>query len=196
MTYILLALLLIFGVVLILVALLLYQVIQQGGRLLLRIESIEQFLSRSAPDPFDVEDYLGTLPAGVPAPPIDLQDLSGTRRSLAEWRGQRVLLVFFDPQCVFSRKLLPYLVALDADPVPGRPIPVVVTTGDVAANRALFDEAGFNHPVLLQASTAVADAYKVDGTPMSYLIAADGTVASEIATGIQAILLLAGDMAS
>ncbi len=194
MVYVLLALLIIFGLLLVLVGLLLYQVIQQSGRMLIRVENIEQFLSQSAPDPFDVDDYLGTLPAGVQAPPIDLPDLSGTRRSLAEWRGQRVLLVFFDPQCVFSRKLLPYLVAMDSDPVPERPTPVIVTTGDVATNRALFDAAGFKHPVLLQANTAVADAYKVDGTPMSYLIAADGTVANPVASGIQSTLILAGDM--
>ena len=164
--------------------------------MLLRIEAVEQFLSGPASDPYELEDALDTLPPGVPAPAIELPDLGGTRRALSEWRGRRVLLVFFDPQCAFSRKLLPYLAAMDADPVPDRPEPIIVTTGSIEANRALFDASGFSHPVLLQNDTVVADAYKVDGTPMSYLIGADGSVVSPVAAGIQSTLILAGDMTS
>jgi peroxiredoxin len=80
--------------------------------------------------------------------------------------------------------------------VPDRPLPVVLTTGDLTRNRALFDASGFAGPVLLQVEMEVASAYKVDGTPMSYLIEADGSIASELAVGIQATLILAGEMES
>ncbi len=178
--------------------LLLYQLITQNGRILIRLEFLEQLLApltQSDAD-FGVEEYVGTLQPGGPAPPIRLPDLGGVERTLSEWRGSRVLLVFFDPRCVFSQKLLPSLVALASDVVPGRPVPVVITTGTRADNLALFDEAGFSSQVLLQAAMEVAAAYKVDGTPMSYLIGADGTIASNVAVGIQSTLILAGEIAT
>ena len=196
MIYVLFVLVLLIGLIALACGILIAQVIQQNGRMLLRIEAVEQYLSGGGRDPYDLDDYLDTLPAGVAAPPIELPDLTGTRRSLAEWRGQRLLLVFFDPECVFSRRLLPHLVAMDSDPVPSRPLPIIITTGSADANRALFDDAGFKNPVLVQTDTAVADAYKVDGTPMSYLVAADGSIASPVATGVQSTLILAGEMAA
>jgi peroxiredoxin len=59
----------------------------------------------------------------------------------------------------------------------------------------LFDEAGCTFAVLLQRNMEVAAAFKVDGTPMSYLVNHDGTIASELAAGVQATLILAGEMA-
>jgi peroxiredoxin len=172
-----------------------YKLIVQNGQILLRLDVLERRVDHLDPDEFRVEQNLTTLPVGVAAPSIDLPDLSGTLRSLAEWRGRRVLLVFFDPQCIFSNRLLPYLVALTTDPVPERPVPVVVSTGDLETNRLLFHEAGFTQSVLLQANMAVAVAYKVDATPMSYLIEPDGTIGSEVAAGIQDIMVLAGEIA-
>lgn len=174
----------------------LYQVLLQNGRILTRLDVVEANRQPWDDARLGIEEYVANLPAGVAAPAIQLPDLSGVQRTLSEWRGQRVLLVFMDPNCVFSRKLLPSLVALMHDPVAGRPEPVIVSSGDVEANRRLFDEAGFTNPVLLQDATEVAGAYKVDGTPMAYLINADGTTAAEIAVGIQAILLLAGEIAA
>ncbi len=176
--------------------LVLYQLILQNGRILMRLEAIERLFVPGFDASYAVEPYIGSLPAGVPAPAISLPDLSGALRDLSEWRGKRVLLVFFDPTCTFCQKLLPSLVALASDVVPGRPVPVLVSSGDREANQRLFDEAGLVSPVLLREGTEVAAAYKVDGTPMSYLIAPDGTIGSEIAVGIQATLILAGEMAT
>jgi len=174
----------------------LYQVLMQNGRILDRLDAVEAKALPWDDARIGVEEYVANLPLGVPAPVFELPDLNGVRRTLSEWRGQRILLVFMDPNCVFSRRLVPSLVALLNDPVTGRPEPLIVTTGDIAANRSLFDEAGFTNPVLVQDATEVAGAYKVDGTPMAYLINADGTTAAEIAVGIQSILLLAGEIAA
>jgi len=169
-----------------------YQMMLQNGRTLLRLEALEDLLKPLMGQDFGTEAYVPTLPKGVKAPVFSLPDLNGVQHSLAEWRGKRVLLVFFDPNCTFSRRLLPYLVALGSDVVPGRPQPVVISMGSIEENRTMFDAAGAGFPVLLQQSTEVAGAYKVDGTPMSYLIDADGTTADDIAVGIQAILIQAG----
>ena len=176
--------------------LLVFQLILQNGRILMRLEALEELLAPLTDRSFVGEDYVHTLKAGIPAPAFSLPDLNGVEHSLSEWRGDRILLVFFDPNCTFSRRLLPSLAALESDVVPGRPLPVIVSTGSIGDNRAIFDEAGVSFPVLLQKQTEVAASYRVDGTPMSYLISADGMIAAEIAVGAQAVLILAGEMGS
>src|SRR5262249_36542976 len=68
------------------------------------------------------------LPLGSPAPAFELPDLSGERRSLAQFLGQRLLLIFFSPSCGFCVKMLPDLARLSADGKDGRPLPLLVTT--------------------------------------------------------------------
>ena len=179
----------------------LYQLVVQSGRILNRLDSLESWaaswsgeLQYGIDQEPEVEEYTGMLPLGVPAPPFSLPDLNGTNRSLSEWRGRRLLLVFFDPESSFCQRLLPLLAALRLDVVQGRPMPLIVTTGDLDTNRRLFDGSEFDGPVLLQREMEVASAYKVDATPMSYLIEADGSIASGLAVGIQATLILAGEM--
>ncbi|MEZ4552482.1 MAG: redoxin domain-containing protein [Dehalococcoidia bacterium] len=172
-----------------------YNLILQNGRLLIRLDHMEEALFPPPGPEALVEEYLATMPPGREAPPFALPDLNGVVRRIDEWRGQRVLLVFVDPECAFSRRLVPWLVGATRDVVPGRPLPVIVSTGSLEANRALFDEAGFTGAVLLQRDTEVAAAYRVDGTPMSYLIEADGVVAADAAIGVQSILLQAGEVA-
>lgn len=173
-----------------------YNLILQNGRLLIRLDDLEAALFPPPGPEALVEEYLATVPPGREAPPFELPDLNGVSRRLNEWRGQRVLLVFVDPECTFSRRLVPWLVGVTRDVVPGRPTPVLVSTGNIEANRALFDEAGFTGAVLLQRETEVAAAYRVDGTPMSYLIETDGIVAAGAAVGVQAVLLQAGEVAA
>lgn len=195
MTTVAIVLFVVFSLLLLVVLFFFFQLLMQSGRILLRLDALE----RDAPmtdKRIGVEPYIPTLQKGVPAPPISLPDLAGTTRHLSEWRGRRVLLVFFDPENLFSRRLLPSLVALTVEPVPGRPVPVLVSMGDRETNRQLIDEAGFTGTVLLQDEAEVAGAYKVDGTPMAYLVDADGTLASDIAVGIQAVLVLAGEIAT
>lgn len=178
-----------------LLAFLLVQVIAQNGRTLVRLEAIEAWAAGPVPEEIPVQEYLGMLPEGYPAPPFSLPDLSGTLHNLSEWRGQRVLLIFFDPASAFCHRLLPMLVALEDDVIPGRPVPVIVSTGSLEENRALFDEAGFSRPVLLDADLAVATTYKVDGAPMAYLVTVDGRIGGPLAVGIQHIMIAAGEMA-
>lgn len=180
--------------VVVLLAVVVYQLFLQNGRMLLRLEDLEAEIA-GAPGYSPVAAYVPFLPKGSAAPAFVLPDLNGNSRTLSEWRGRRVLLVFVEPNCSFSRTLVPYIAALADDVVEGRPSPVVVSTGAPEENRALFDEAGFSGPVLLQERREVATAYRVDGTPMSYLVEPDGTIGSELASGVQATMILAGDIA-
>src|SRR5262249_37832446 len=119
-------------------------------------------------------------------------DLDGRRRSLSEFRGRRVLLVFFGPQCGYCLQMLPRLAEL-ARGVGGRgPLPVVVTSGTPAQNREIFGEHGVSCPLLLQNRLGVASAYQSFGPPIGSLIGEGGVIASPQAVGAEALLALAG----
>src|SRR5262249_49072773 len=132
------------------------------------------------------------LPVGTPAPEFDLRDLAGGRRALSHFRGQRLLLIFFNPQCGYCSRMGADLAALPTDGENGQPIPVVLTNGDAAANRKFFQEQGIHCPVLLLEQSDLASQYQANGTPMGYLIDAEGRIASPIAAGADALLALVG----
>src|SRR5690242_15692932 len=71
-----------------------WQLLGQNGRLLLRLEELEKRLDTLE---FGEEDHPTGLAVGTEAPAFELPDLAGERRSLAEYRGQSVLLIFFNP---------------------------------------------------------------------------------------------------
>jgi peroxiredoxin len=131
------------------------------------------------------------LAAGVPAPAFELPDLDGKPVSLEQFRGQRVLLVFFSPECGYCKGLAPDLARLTWDGRDGRPRPVVVTTGGAEANRVLVAQHGLRFPVLLQEQTEVATQYRTPGTPAGYLVDESGVIAARMAAGGPAILALA-----
>ncbi len=68
---------------------------------------------------------------------------------------------------------------------------LILTTGDAEKNRQFFAEHKLECPVLLQKQVEVATAYQANGTPTGYLVSADGKIASELATGAEALLKLA-----
>jgi peroxiredoxin len=119
-----------------------------------------------------------------------LPDLTGGRRSLADFRGSRLLLIFVNPACGFCTRMAPAIAALTVDGRDGAPIPLVITTGDVEENRKLVAEHQIHCPVLLQEAMEVASQYECHGTPMGYLIDEQGRIASEQAVGADALLAL------
>src|SRR3954469_12063780 len=80
-----------------------FQLVQQNGRLLGRLESLEKGLvalsaSRlSEAPPTPAPQAPAGLPLGFEAPAFELPDLDGKDRSLAEFRGRELLLLFFNP---------------------------------------------------------------------------------------------------
>ncbi len=134
---------------------------------------------------------VGGLEVGSEAPAFDLPVLSGGRTSLSQYRGRKVLLMFFNPQCGFCTQMLPALAALPTDEKNG-PLPVVITTGNADDNRRLFDEHKVRCPILLQDQMTVAAKYQVNGTPMGYLIDDQGRIASPLTVGADALVALAG----
>jgi peroxiredoxin len=187
-----------------------FQLVHQNGRLLSHLEAIEQRLAalaaRPHPAPSPTQAPVPTppiqnpksaiqnpqgLPLGSPAPEFALPDLSGKRHSLADFRGKKLLLLFFNPGCGFCTRMASDLAALPIDGANGAPLPLVVTTGELEANRKLVAEYGLAGPVLLQQGMEIASQYQCNGTPMGYLIDEQGQIASEMAIGGPALLALA-----
>jgi peroxiredoxin len=168
-----------------------YQFVRQNGRILLRLEAIEQQIGAGAtPRDGARKQEAGGLPLGTVAPDFELPDLTGVRRKLSEFREQNVLLVFFNPQCGYCTKMAADLAALpEADDQ--RPVPIVVTTGDAEENRKLVAHYGIRCLVLLQKEMEVATKYRATGTPMGYRIDGVGRIASELAVGAEPLLRLA-----
>jgi peroxiredoxin len=171
-----------------------YQFLRQNGRILLRLEAIEQRLS-SQRAPAKPSKAAG-LPIGSAAPDFDLPDLTGKRHKLSDFRERNVLLLFFNPQCGFCTKMAADLATLLADCGPDRVVTVVVTTGDVDENRKLIEKHCIRCVVLLQEEMKVAALYQAQGTPMGYRIDPAGRIASELAVGAEPVLILAGKLPS
>jgi peroxiredoxin len=189
-----------------------WQLLRQNGRLLLRLEALEQHIDElsSPPEPKG-------LPVGTIAPEFELPNLAGERRRLTQLRAEPLLLVFFNPDCDYCKDLAPKLAALgpgsrrgnEADGSEGtevrlltsaatnsNPPLLIITTGDAEKNRQFFNEHRIASPVLLQRDGEVAKAYQANGTPTGYLIDADGRIASELAVGGEALLKLADGLGS
>jgi methylamine dehydrogenase accessory protein MauD len=168
---------------------LVYQLLRQNGRILLRLEALEEQVAelgaRSA-----VQAPQG-LDAGATAPDFELPDLGGEPVSLARWRGRPVLLIFFDPRCGFCEQMAAGLAALNEGSREGRPIPLLITTGDPDENRRFRDRHGIRCPVLVQRGDEVSSRYQAAGTPMGYVIDEQGVIATPLTVGAENLLALA-----
>lgn len=124
---------------------------------------------------------------GDPAPLLNLQDLDGKMRTLAEFRGRENVLLFWNPRCGFCQQMLNDLRNWDANPPLGGPRLMVISTGLAEDGRAM----GLRSPVLIDAGGQTATAFGASGTPMAILLDADLRITSEIVAGAQAVFALA-----
>ena len=172
---------------------LLSNLMQQNGRLILRLDALDARLEGEALPPRApgretnaAASHLG-LPVGKEAPAFALPDLAGRVVSLNDLRarGRAVLLLFMDPECGPCRTLMPDLATWRREHEPKLTV-VMLSRGTVEDNRARI--AGHDvGTVLLQAADEVAERYQALGTPSAVLVDERGTMASPIAQGAEAI---------
>jgi peroxiredoxin len=175
---------------------LVYQLARQNGRILLRLEAIDERLSprevlRKTDRPQKRHREAVGLPVGTPAPDFELPDLTGVRHKLSDYHGKELLVVFFNPKCGFCTKMAADLAGLPAARGDGGAVPIVVTTGDAEENRKLVEQYGIRCLVLMQEQMEIASQFRAQGTPMGYRIDGAGRVASELAVGAEPLLRLA-----
>jgi peroxiredoxin len=118
-------------------------------------------------------------------------DLDGKRRSLTSLLNKRVLLVFSDPQCGPCEALAPELVRIHQQHADNDLGVVMISRGDLKANREKARTHGFPFPVLLQKRWEISKDYAMFATPIAYLIDREGIIAQPVAVGKDSILSLA-----
>jgi peroxiredoxin/uncharacterized membrane protein YphA (DoxX/SURF4 family) len=160
--------------------------LQQQGRLLLRLDALD---GAPAQQPASPSPAMG-LPAGTPAPAFTVPDLDGTPVSLDALQdaGKPVALLFTDPHCGPCQALLPDVGQWQRDHA-DRLTLVLVSRGTVDENRVKAEE----HEIALvlrQQDREVATAYGANATPSMVIVAPDGRIASPVAPGADAIRAL------
>jgi peroxiredoxin len=167
--------------------LLLLQLLQQNGRILLRIQGLEAKLAGSPATTGAVATATAGLPVGARAPAFQLAGVHGETLTLDALRasGRPVLLVFTDPACGPCTALLPDLARWQRELL-GTLTLAFVSRGPKDANRTKVSEHMLTN-VLLQQKDEVADMFLARGTPAAVLVNSDGTIASPVVAGADAI---------
>ena len=169
----------------------LIHLLRQNGRLLVRLDAIEEGLVAAglAPAPPQAQPAAG-LPPGAPAPTFSLAGLSDEEVTLDSLRASNkpVVLVFTDPDCGPCTALLPDIGRWQRD-YDDKVTILLVGRGTPEENRAKTSEHGVEH-VLLQEDREVAEAYEASATPSAVLVRPDGTIGSPLAIGSEAIAAL------
>ena len=168
-----------------------YHLLIEHGRLRLQVESLEKELRARDILPDPAKALPSGLPPGSTLSDFELTALNGRKMTLSQWRGRRVLLIFFNPKCSYCVAMLPGLATLPAPDDRADPAPLIVTTGDPEENRRMFEEHRILVPALLQEGAELATLYRVSGTPMGYLVDQNGETASELIIGAEKLLSIA-----
>lgn len=182
-----------------------WQLLRQNGRLLLRIEALEERWNELE---FGEEDDASKrfsngslarskikrdgLKAGTPAPDFRLPRVDGRGDlALSDLRGKRLLLVFSSPHCGPCNALTPELEKFHREHSEIELI--MISKGEPGDNRAKVKEHGITFPVVLQQQWEISRRYAMFATPIAYLIDESGTIANDVAVGVEPIqALLAG----
>jgi peroxiredoxin len=182
-----------------------WQLLRQNGRMLLRLDELEKRLDELQLDEFggNGEDRSAGsgnrslarskikrhgLKAGTPAPDFRLPCLDGTVRSLGDFRGSRVLLVFSDPHCGPCQALAPQLEKFHREHTDI--FVVMISRGEPRDNRAKVKERGLTFPVLLQRQWEISRLYAMFATPMAYVIDEQGVIFNDVTVGVEPIIRL------
>jgi peroxiredoxin len=176
----------------------LYQLMKQQGRILLRQDELERSLgasrngSANGLDVLGVQRGPGELPIGTPIEPFAFPDLDGRTTTLGDFNGKPMLLVHWNPQCGYCDLVAPDLAELSPE-LRKRDVQVVLLShGSAEANRKLAKEHDLEFPILLLGDGKTSpNAFRDQGTPIAYLLDGDGKVASALATGSDKVLALA-----
>lgn len=131
----------------------------------------------------------------IPAAEVPFRTLEGGTASLADFRGQVVLLNFWGTWCPPCRREIPELVQLQTalSREGGTVIGVAVESGSPGEIRSFAEKFGVNYPIWISdAQTALAH-YDAMGYPFTLLIDGSGTIRRQY-LGPQSVELLATDV--
>ena len=188
-----------------------WQLLRQNGRILLRLDDIEERLhelefgeAEELAEGSSAEDLKANrfgnrslarskmnrsgLKAGEGAPEFRLPRLDGGELALEEFRGRRLLLIFSDPHCGPCSAVAPELEKFHREH-PELPL-LMISRGEPKENRAKVKEHGLTFPIVLQQQWEVSRKYAMFATPITYLIDETGIIAHDVAVGVEQIQAL------
>lgn len=166
-----------------------YQIVKQQGRIILRLDALEQRMSAQEPA------HEQGLEVGTEFPSFSLPDLGGNPVSLDGFRGKRVLLVHWSTSCGFCELIAPDLAKLQTNFERRNVQLLFLAYGDANANRKLAEEHGLKCPILLYGDSKVPEPFANLGTPSAYLLDSEGSVAKPLAVGAEEVPALAQEAA-
>jgi len=111
-------------------------------------------------------------------PPLALNDASGVRHRLSDYRGKVVLLNFWATWCEPCKAELPSIERLRVA-LAGKPFVVLAVEMDGSARTAsdTAEELRLHFPMLLDRDSSATSAWNVNLLPTTFLIGPDGAVA-------------------
>ena len=167
-----------------LAALAVVHILSAYGRLLVRLERVEDRLRASGIelDDFEEAPQLGLTP-GSDAPGFSLDSVNGGRVELGALLEltRPLLLLFTSPTCGPCSVLMPKVAEWQREYSDELTI-ALLSAGDADEVRTETSVHGLQN-VLLDTDLAMYEAYQANGTPSAVLVAADGTITSWLAAG-------------
>jgi DsbE subfamily thiol:disulfide oxidoreductase len=133
---------------------------------------------------------------GAPAPEIALPMLSGETRTLADLRGQVVILNFWATWCGPCRAEMPALAEIQTQYASRGVIVIGVNQREDAGSiRRYLDSIGVDFPIALDPTGESNRQYRVLGLPTTYLIDRQGLIRDAVFGGPMARALIESKLA-
>lgn len=170
-----------------------YQLTKQQGRMLLRLDKLEQgaavseTVEESAETPVAEDDeFLGT-----DFPSFKFPDLSGRTVAVENFRGKQVLLVNWNFECGFCDLIAPDLARVQDSLRQQNVQLILLSYGDRDTNKKEAAQHGLKCPILLPDDADRPKPFENQGTPVAYLLDETGRVARPLASGADQVVALA-----
>ena len=164
----------------------LYQIVKQQGRILLRLEKLEeQRVSESA------AASPSGLAVGAAFPSFRLPDLAGNMLELERSLHDQILLVHWNPDCGFCEMIAAQLAGLQPDLGKHNIQLLLLAHGNAARNRELAESHGLSCPILLLDGNPPCEPFASMGTPVAYLLDNECRIARPLAVGFEEVVNLA-----
>jgi hypothetical protein len=150
---------------------------RQNGRLLVRLEQLEQ---RDAGGLAATQPAAGPLHVGEVVPPLGLRDANARSFDLDRVRGTPTLLLFLDAACSHCRSLLTRL--RETTPT-GSPAALIVISDSVALRADLPADI----TLLVDPGWSTTTLFGLRGTPAAVMLDAEGVLAQGVVHGVSAV---------
>jgi peroxiredoxin len=169
-----------------------YQIVRQQGRMLLRIDDLERALATALHPGSAVP--VGP-PLGSAVEPFLFSGLDGAEHGLSDLRGNPTLLVNWSVTCGFCDMIAPDLADLRPELERAGIALVLLSRGDAATNRESADRHDLGRCLYLLGPDANPAGFQGLGTPSAILVDEQGKVASPLAVGAENVPALARQLA-